>query len=854
MMRFYTLLAGLLLACNATFGQISFQKNYTSNTWDEPEAVIETAEGYLIAGNSREPILNRMDALLLMIGHEGQILWQKSYGTFNGNERFIDVIHANDGGYVALGIVRDPVVNINRNSMMLVHTNAQGTLLWSKVITGADYQTAQKIIAVPGGYVISGEKSPTQNYYSGTITYVDNNGNTVWSKYFESGESTLMIASHAENNRLFVHGHTDYFVTLLQLDLTTGDLLQKKVFGNGYDYATFTSFDTTLDNNFIYGGKSGEYSTSWIYKTDKQGNPLWSKSYYHLRGPQYSEVETATDGGYLLMPNLFTWSDSTRPILTKLDGNGDIEWSYEYGTKNQRFLDAIPVSDGGFLAVGKHLDPASTDGQDILVVKTLPNGLVDGCCTDPYPFEVADYSLPPGNQPLIPINFYTSQPLSLDQISYPFNATDFCAYEAPVRAISVAICPGTSITINGAAYETAGVVLDTISMPGSCDSVLQYNITVLPPVTATREATICAGDTLWLNNLPYSSPDTVSFYVPALTGCDTLETWHITLYAPDTPSVASLTCPAPVVVASAPGADFAMATYTIPTFYSDCYCAGGVAELQQGLASGSAFPVGETLVCYAAADRCGGSTSCCFTVTVQKTELPYDPCDVKNIGCMTYELLSIDADLSGNRRYEIAVTNHCNTNITYVALMTPPGVVALAPANNSFFLSGNNHTYLVRNPSQTPFNSVRFTRQDGTLTNGASDVFDYTLPAQAAAPVFIRVLTRLDNGAHYDTYLNTFGCPVGTADREAGADQSANRLVVYPNPVSGRLYVDWAAWGHVPTSVRLLDPRGQLVPTALYEEGSTLWMLDVGERVPGVYFLEVRSTDGAVEVMAVMVL
>jgi hypothetical protein len=56
--------------------------------------------------------------------------------------------------------------------------------------------------------------------------------------------------------------------------------------------------------------------------------------------------------------------------------------------------------------------------------------------------------------------------------------------------------------------------------------------------------------------------------------------------------------------------------YPLPTTVSTCtYGAVNMARTQ-GLASGSAFPVGITNVCYTAIDACGNLKSCCFNVNI----------------------------------------------------------------------------------------------------------------------------------------------------------------------------------------------------------------------------------------------
>jgi Ricin-type beta-trefoil lectin domain-like/Calx-beta domain/HYR domain/Secretion system C-terminal sorting domain len=83
-----------------------------------------------------------------------------------------------------------------------------------------------------------------------------------------------------------------------------------------------------------------------------------------------------------------------------------------------------------------------------------------------------------------------------------------------------------------------------------------------------------------------------------------------------TPAVLSLSCATDMTVTAGQGATSAIVNYTAPAAATTC--AGGAVNVVRtsGLASGSAFPVGTTQVCYSATDNCGNVKSCCFNVTV----------------------------------------------------------------------------------------------------------------------------------------------------------------------------------------------------------------------------------------------
>ena len=136
---------------------------------------------------------------------------------------------------------------------------------------------------------------------------------------------------------------------------------------------------------------------------------------------------------------------------------------------------------------------------------------------------------------------------------------------------------------------------------------------------------------------------------------------------------------------------------------------------------------------------------------------PANACDVKEIGCIRYELLGVSGDSSKNRTYTIMVTNNCPNKMIYTAFQLPDGTVAKAPDNNSVYLSPGGREYLVRNPNYSPMYSVRFKTTADSISDGQSDIFEYTLKPQSN-PDYILAVTRVAPKIFYQAHLNTFGC------------------------------------------------------------------------------------------------
>jgi gliding motility-associated-like protein len=95
---------------------------------------------------------------------------------------------------------------------------------------------------------------------------------------------------------------------------------------------------------------------------------------------------------------------------------------------------------------------------------------------------------------------------------------------------NVNICPGQSYTFNGQTYTTAQTgLLDTFATAG-CDSIVTLNINVIPFITNTVNATMCQGQSYTYNNITYTSAVTGSQHTfPTSGGCDSVVTFNLSV-------------------------------------------------------------------------------------------------------------------------------------------------------------------------------------------------------------------------------------------------------------------------------------------------------------------------------------
>lgn len=333
---------------------------------------------------------------------------------------------------------------------------------------------------------------------------------------------------------------------------------------------------------------------------------------------------------------------------------------------------------------------------------------------------------------------------------------------------------------------------------------------------------------------------------------------------PDTSSL-SIICPNDITATAPQGNTGAVVVFSNPTVTTTC--PGDSVMLNQiaGPASGDTFPVGTTEVCFMAMDTCGNADTCCFQITVTPGAPVPTACDVKIIGCIKYELLDITLDANDNKTYRIRVTNNCTNKLIYTAFQLPNGITAKAPLDNSIYTAPSGREYIVRNPNFSPFYSIRFKTDMDSISNGESDIFQYTLPPQAD-PDYIHVIVRVYPKIFYETHLNTFDCvldnspsPLVLDDAVSddglapldGSEDAGQKLVaethlgIFPNPSNDFVSADLSAWKGQVVQVSVLNGQGFLIETISTPASEMPFALDVSSNLPnGLYFVEVVPTQG----------
>ena len=290
---------------------------------------------------------------------EGQLVWVKTFGGSNEDDA-IDIVEANDGGYVVLGFTNSIDGDITGKTnpdqdYWLLKLNQDGDKIWDKTYGGSQNDQATGLSKTnDGGYIISGytssfdgdvsENAGFQDYW---IVKVDNQGIIQWEKSFG-----------------FIGQDQAYKV----IPTTDGGYFASGTLQVGEGGSNGEGNDIVNEDQNLRGGQHslGDF---WGIKMDANGNKIWRRYFGGTQADLNKDVIETDDGGFLLVgisdsPDF----DISNAIgaddfwVIKVSAIGEKVWEKSYGgLETDRAFSIARTDDGNYLLTGE----SRSLGEDI---------------------------------------------------------------------------------------------------------------------------------------------------------------------------------------------------------------------------------------------------------------------------------------------------------------------------------------------------------------------------------------------------------------------------------------------------------------------------------------------------------
>jgi hypothetical protein len=343
---------------------------------------------------------NGMNTLPLQ---SSEVEWEYTYG---GDEFdwFYDVQPTADDGYIATGITVEDGMNYawllkvdvdGEEEWSTVNYEFNGTQIEADIIVSCVRQTPDE------GYLVGGLGRYYNTFHgywfaAGYLWKVDSTGVTEWLKSFGNEEEEWYYVPFVFENYdgtgwmcggFYLEGTPASYIldiALFKTDLD-GNLLWSKTYDEGRDWEMVRSLlNTQPDDGYFLSGSSLENPNSYnggfcMIKTDSAGNKEWGAIF---DGPGHDFCPTmgcrqTTDGGYIMsgLTNSYG-AGGTDLWIVKTDSDGAMEWDTTYGEPNdERNYGMDATDDGGYVfIVIKNAFSAGGTKEDTWIINTDSEG------------------------------------------------------------------------------------------------------------------------------------------------------------------------------------------------------------------------------------------------------------------------------------------------------------------------------------------------------------------------------------------------------------------------------------------------------------------------------------------------
>lgn len=260
--------------------------------------------------------------------------------------------------------------------MLLLSIIVSGQVLFNNTYFKPYWDMANAVIERQDGkYLIAGSsRSQAGTNYDVNFLLVDSVGNLIWDKYLgvaDTSEFAYSLIETSDNNYLISGRIGNYFPYMLKFDANGTFLWDNRYGSNGYCLGGF-SIGETADTNYYFVRPDYSFNSTMFFKTDSQGDTLWTKSYNSLLS--LSVVHTS-DSGFALIGKTNPTTLNQEIFLIKTNSVGDTLWTKTFGGNGNDDATSIQqLPDNGYIIAGIFDVQIPDEEPDTYIIRTDSNG------------------------------------------------------------------------------------------------------------------------------------------------------------------------------------------------------------------------------------------------------------------------------------------------------------------------------------------------------------------------------------------------------------------------------------------------------------------------------------------------
>jgi Secretion system C-terminal sorting domain len=371
--------------------------------------------GFIIGGYTNSFGEGETEVLLIKTYSDGEVEWDRTYGSENTNRFSFCTQKTNDGGFVSCGVITNSTHFIQ--DIMLIKTYSDGNVEWSQTFGGeyrecgySIYQTEDDGYIV-SGYIILGVPGPRKIL----LLKIDSDGNEEWNQIIDVyDQATGYTVKQSSDGGYLITGtafsvnETSFF--LIKTDLN-GEVIWNQSIPTPESFESIGSQETEDGGYVILGNVMDEYGNldMSLIKTDSSGGIVWNQMYEGCSG---NDIQLTGDNGLIITGATYSEDEGINLWILKTDFNGETLWELSLDDGGSESGSSIDVTDdGGYIVSGLNQTDTNPDNPDVWLIRLGSETAVSES-DSPIPSEYVLNDIYPN-----PFNSMTTISVGLPQIS-----------------------------------------------------------------------------------------------------------------------------------------------------------------------------------------------------------------------------------------------------------------------------------------------------------------------------------------------------------------------------------------------------------------------------------------------------
>lgn len=347
-----------------------------ANIPEQGSGVVQLPSGSIFyAGSAQSDSIGGYDILITKLSPEGNILWQKSFGT--PDDDYANGLLLYDSQTMVISGSRILSGNFHKEAFLL-KLDTLGNELWTRTfedsLNNAAFKTVEK--AADGGLLVCGSISAANGIGNDSyIVKTDAMGMEEWTSPFLDSLIDIAHAGRNTDDGGFIiagdqqHPDGHYNIYALRID-SLGQVVWHKRYDSPLNGGAQNLIATT-DGNYLISGESfpdtaEPYFDFHLIKITPDGDTLWTKYIGDPFGEAAFKVIEERPGVYTMAGYGYNFANiSTDIFVVETDSLGNETNRRHYGTPSiDQGFDLAPSIYGGFLAAGF----ANVNGDDQFIL------------------------------------------------------------------------------------------------------------------------------------------------------------------------------------------------------------------------------------------------------------------------------------------------------------------------------------------------------------------------------------------------------------------------------------------------------------------------------------------------------